>query len=113
MKRIFKMLKMTHRESHLQLKLSMYSGYIDVDKEALKISVDNVFVMKCINVLFYIRRDPSDIKRTASSLSWYPDGARKIAVAYSILEFQKSQLDTPMDSYIWDIGEDTELLVCH
>ncbi|XP_046856745.1 dynein intermediate chain 3, ciliary-like [Xenia sp. Carnegie-2017] len=54
---------------------------------------------KTINVF----RDPSDIKRTASSLSWYPDGARKIAVAYSILEFQKSQLDTPMDSYIWDI----------
>lgn len=52
-------------------------------------------------------RDQNEIKRTATSLSWYPDGARKLAVSYSILEFQKSQSDTPMDSYIWDIGKAT------
>lgn len=56
-------------------------------------------------------RDPNDIKRTATSLSWYPDGARKLAVSYSILEFQKSQSDTPMDSYIWDIGIDFLCLI--
>lgn len=50
-------------------------------------------------------RDPNEMKRTATSLSWYPDGAKKLAVSYSILEFQKSQSDTPMDSYIWDIGK--------
>lgn len=54
---------------------------------------------KTINVF----RDPNEIKRTATSLSWYPDGAKKLAVSYSILEFQKSQNDMPMDSYIWDI----------
>ena len=27
-------------------------------------------------------------KRTAQSLSWHPDGSRKIAVAYCFMEFQ-------------------------
>lgn len=54
---------------------------------------------KTINVF----RDPNEIKRTATSLSWYPDGAKKLAVSYSVLEFQKSHSETAMDSYIWDI----------
>ena len=49
-------------------------------------------------------RDPNEIKRTATSLSWYPDGGKKLAVAYSNLEFQQSAPDTSFDSYIWDIG---------
>lgn len=53
----------------------------------------------------FMFRDPNDIKRTATSLSWYPDGTQKLAVSYSILEFQKSSGDTCMDSYIWDIGK--------
>ena len=44
------------------------------------------------------------MKRTATSLSWYPESTRKLAVAYSILEFQQFAGDTSMDSYIWDIG---------
>ena len=51
-------------------------------------------------------RDPHDAKRTATSLSWYPESTRKLAVAYSILEFQKFAGETSMDSYIWDIGKD-------
>lgn len=47
------------------------------------------------------------MKRTATSLSWYPDSTRKLAVAYSILEFQQFAGETSMDSYIWDIGETT------
>lgn len=50
-------------------------------------------------------RDPHDMKRTATSLSWYPDSTRKLAVAYSILEFQQFAGETSMDSYIWDTGE--------
>eukprot|EP00054_Salpingoeca_dolichothecata_P018737 m.115500 g.115500 ORF g.115500 m.115500 type:complete len:584 (+) comp22988_c1_seq3:64-1815(+) len=46
-------------------------------------------------------RDPNEIKRTAVNLSWYPDGATKIAVAYSILEFQKAPAGASLDSYIW------------
>ncbi|XP_065327446.1 dynein axonemal intermediate chain 2 [Pelmatolapia mariae] len=54
---------------------------------------------KTVNVF----RDPNEIKRTVTSLSWQPDGGRKLAVAYSCLEFQKSSKDISLDSYIWDI----------
>ena len=50
-------------------------------------------------------RDPNEVKRTATSISWYPDGAKKLAVAYSLLEFQKHSTETCLDSYIWDIGK--------
>lgn len=54
---------------------------------------------KTINVF----RDQNEIKRTATHISWFPDGPRKLAVAYCNLEFQGSSADTSMDSYIWDI----------
>jgi len=47
--------------------------------------------------------DPNPIKRAASCVSWYPDDNHKIAVAYSILQFQKMPYNMCMDSYIWDI----------
>ena len=31
-------------------------------------------------------KDPSEIKRTACRISWFPDGGRKIAVAFSIMQ---------------------------
>ena len=55
-------------------------------------------------------RDPSDIKRTVSNISWYPDGANKIAVAYSALEFQKTSDVISFDSYIWDIGKPMQMI---
>uniref|UniRef100_A0A3B4FWB5 Dynein axonemal intermediate chain 2 n=1 Tax=Pundamilia nyererei TaxID=303518 RepID=A0A3B4FWB5_9CICH len=55
---------------------------------------------KTVNIFRY---DPNEIKRTVTSLSWQPDGGRKLAVAYSCLEFQKSSKDISLDSYIWDI----------
>ncbi|KAL4648624.1 dynein intermediate chain 2, axonemal-like [Arapaima gigas] len=54
---------------------------------------------KTINVF----RDPNEVKRTASSLSWHPDGNHKLAVAYSSLEFQRASKSMNFDSYIWDI----------
>lgn len=45
------------------------------------------------------------MKRTVTGLSWHPDGGRKLAAAYSCLEFQKASRDMTLDSYIWDIGE--------
>lgn len=48
-------------------------------------------------------RDPHQVKRTVTSLSWSPDRGRKLAAAYSSVVFQQtSQLST--DSYIWDVG---------
>uniref|UniRef100_A0A8C9XEF2 Dynein, axonemal, intermediate chain 2b n=2 Tax=Sander lucioperca TaxID=283035 RepID=A0A8C9XEF2_SANLU len=53
---------------------------------------------KTINVF----RDPNEVKRTVSCLSWHPDGG-KLAAAYSCLQFQRSSRDMSLDSYIWDI----------
>uniref|UniRef100_A0A4W4GBE0 Dynein, axonemal, intermediate chain 2b n=2 Tax=Electrophorus electricus TaxID=8005 RepID=A0A4W4GBE0_ELEEL len=54
---------------------------------------------KTVNVF----RDPNEVKRTATSLSWHPDGSCKLAVAYSSMEFQKVTKDMSYDSYIWDL----------
>eukprot|EP00118_Oscarella_pearsei_P004729 m.20661 g.20661 ORF g.20661 m.20661 type:complete len:748 (+) comp28058_c0_seq1:430-2673(+) len=50
-------------------------------------------------------RDPSGdgYKRTASSLSWHPDGALKLAVAHCELEFQKAPRGMCTHSYIWNL----------
>lgn len=54
-------------------------------------------------------KDPmstGDIKRTVSSVSWHPE-AGKIAVTYSILNFQDPRFTRsrlPPQSYIWDIA---------
>uniref|UniRef100_A0A4W5LUQ0 Dynein, axonemal, intermediate chain 2b n=1 Tax=Hucho hucho TaxID=62062 RepID=A0A4W5LUQ0_9TELE len=47
--------------------------------------------------------DPNKIKHTATSLSWHPVGSRKLAVAYSSLEFQNISKDISYNSYMWDI----------
>ncbi|NWI18554.1 DNAI2 protein, partial [Crypturellus soui] len=49
------------------------------------------------------KRDPNVTKRTATHLSWHPDGCKKLAVAYSSLEFQQNTKDMSFDSYIWDL----------
>ncbi|KAJ3116690.1 Dynein intermediate chain 2, axonemal [Phlyctochytrium bullatum] len=50
-----------------------------------------------------VYRDPNKIKRAASFVSWYPDEGHKIAVAYSILQFQQMPANICLDSYIWDV----------
>jgi dynein intermediate chain 2 len=40
-------------------------------------------------------RDPSPVTRAASYVSWFPDGARKVAVAYSIMHFQQQPEGMP------------------
>jgi dynein intermediate chain 2 len=48
-------------------------------------------------------RDPNPVKRSASYISWYPDDGHKIAVAYSILQFQQMPANMSFDSYIFDV----------
>ncbi|KAM9222042.1 dynein axonemal intermediate chain 2 [Leptosomus discolor] len=48
-------------------------------------------------------RDPNVTKRTATRLSWHPNTCKKLAVAYSSLEFQQNTKDMSFDSYIWDL----------
>jgi hypothetical protein len=41
-------------------------------------------------------RDPSSIKRTATSIDWHPEmSTSRIAVSYSILKFQDERLNSP------------------
>ena len=49
-------------------------------------------------------RDPNAMKRTVTHISWYPDGAARLAAAYSSLDFQKSSGEMSLESYIWELG---------
>lgn len=52
-------------------------------------------------------RDPSPVKRTATSINWHPEiSSSKVAVSYSIMNFQDNRFDDPnlsKQSYIWDV----------
>ena len=50
-------------------------------------------------------RDPCDPKRAVTHISWYPDGSKKLAAAYSVLEFQRYPEEMSIDSMIWDISK--------
>ena len=42
-------------------------------------------------------RDPSPVTRTATSVNWHPEGSNngKVAVSYSVLDFQDERLNNP------------------
>ena len=42
-------------------------------------------------------RDPSQVTRTATSVNWHPEGSNngKVAVSYSVLDFQDERLNNP------------------
>ena len=49
-------------------------------------------------------KDPAEVKRTVCSISWYPDGGKKLAVAFAIMQFQDWRMDGMSSlSYIWDV----------
>ena len=51
-------------------------------------------------------RDPSEVKRTATSIDWHPEGASngRIAVSYSILNFQDARFEhSKMSSSVCDV----------
>uniref|UniRef100_A0A667XJX1 Dynein, axonemal, intermediate chain 2b n=1 Tax=Myripristis murdjan TaxID=586833 RepID=A0A667XJX1_9TELE len=68
-----------------------------------KVKDNRMIVMECGQSSLCVCRDPNEVKRTVTGLSWHPDGNRKLAGAYSCLEFQKASKDMSFDSYIWDI----------
>ncbi|XP_062331286.1 dynein axonemal intermediate chain 2 [Osmerus eperlanus] len=76
--------------------IDIYQEYFE-DEEVVENSEEQPSA-KTINVF----RDPNEVKRTATSVSWHPDGS-KLAVAYSSLEFQKATKDMSLDSYLWNI----------
>ncbi|XP_005412284.1 PREDICTED: dynein intermediate chain 2, axonemal isoform X1 [Chinchilla lanigera] len=77
--------------------IDIYQEYFD-DEEEVEVT-EEASSAKTINVF----RDPQEIKRTATHLSWHPDGNRKLAVAYSCLDFQRAPVGMSHESYIWDL----------
>eukprot|EP01086_Lenisia_limosa_P012147 TRINITY_DN3975_c0_g1_i1.p1 TRINITY_DN3975_c0_g1~~TRINITY_DN3975_c0_g1_i1.p1 ORF type:complete len:515 (-),score=76.23 TRINITY_DN3975_c0_g1_i1:1-1488(-) len=53
-------------------------------------------------------RDPLSTLRSPTSYSFHPEGDNKVAVAYSIMEFQRGGPDLPLSSFIWDLSNPTE-----
>jgi len=50
-------------------------------------------------------KDPDPVKRTVSNISWYPDGGKKLAVAFSIMQFQDRRMEQcSINSFIWDVN---------
>ncbi|XP_015425985.1 PREDICTED: dynein intermediate chain 2, axonemal [Myotis davidii] len=78
--------------------IDIYQEYFD-DEDAVEVT-EEAPSAKTINVF----RDPQEIKRSATHLSWHPDGNRKLAVAYSCLNFQRAPEGMSHDSYIWDLA---------
>uniref|UniRef100_A0A8B9BZ91 Dynein axonemal intermediate chain 2 n=1 Tax=Anser brachyrhynchus TaxID=132585 RepID=A0A8B9BZ91_9AVES len=78
--------------------IDIYEEYFGEEEEAEL--EDESPSAKTINVI----RDPNVTKRTATHLSWHPDRCKKLAVAYSSLEFQQNTEDMSLDSYIWDLA---------
>ncbi|XP_023418650.1 dynein axonemal intermediate chain 2 isoform X3 [Cavia porcellus] len=77
--------------------IDIYQEYFD-DEEEVEVT-EEASSAKTINVF----RDPQEIRRTATHLSWHPDGNRKLAVAYSCLDFQRAPVGMSHESYIWDL----------
>lgn len=76
--------------------IDIYEEYFD-DVEMQ--DTDDIPSAKTINLF----RDPSEVKRTAAHISWYPDGPSRLAVAYCNLEFESSNPRASMQSYIWNV----------
>eukprot|EP00056_Hartaetosiga_gracilis_P004200 m.72507 g.72507 ORF g.72507 m.72507 type:complete len:579 (+) comp11741_c0_seq1:115-1851(+) len=76
--------------------IDIYEEYFPEESESASLDAPSA---QMLNVF----RDPNDPPRSISSLSWYPDGGRKLAAAYSILEFQKAPTNISYHSYIWDL----------
>ncbi|NXJ85750.1 DNAI2 protein, partial [Trogon melanurus] len=77
--------------------IDIYEEYFE--EEEVAEAEDEPPSAKTINVI----RDPNLTKRTAAHLSWHPNTCKKLAVAYSSLEFQQNMKDMSFDSYIWDL----------
>ncbi|NXS62969.1 DNAI2 protein, partial [Brachypteracias leptosomus] len=90
--------------------IDIYEEYFE-EEEMVEVEDEPPYA-KTINIISHLtsffgvllsKRDPNMTKRTATHLSWHPDSCKKLAVAYSSLEFQQSLKDMSFESYIWDL----------
>ncbi|KAJ3384875.1 Dynein intermediate chain 2, axonemal [Lobulomyces angularis] len=76
---------------------------IDIYEEYFIDETDTLVTEEPIAKSLNVYKDPNPVKRCASYVSWYPEDGTKIAVAYSVLQFQKMPQNMCLDSYIWDV----------
>uniref|UniRef100_A0A8C7FK54 Dynein, axonemal, intermediate chain 2b n=1 Tax=Oncorhynchus kisutch TaxID=8019 RepID=A0A8C7FK54_ONCKI len=74
-----------------------------------KVEKDKHYFSTIMQLVLKGRENPNKIKHTATSLSWHPDGSRKLAVAYSSLEFLKVSKDISYNSDIRNIESQSGL----
>ncbi|XP_071429748.1 dynein axonemal intermediate chain 2 [Pithys albifrons albifrons] len=77
--------------------IDIYEEYFEEDEEQEEEEIPSA---KTVSVL----RDPNEVRRMATHLSWHPDACKELAVAYCSLDFQDKRSDMSFDSYIWDLG---------
>ncbi|NXI91928.1 DNAI2 protein, partial [Psophia crepitans] len=89
--------------------INIYEEYFGEEEEEVEDeppSAETINVISKLTSFFDVllsKRDPNVPKRTATHLSWHPNTCKKLAVAYSSLEFQQNMRDMSFDSYIWDL----------
>lgn len=52
-----------------------------------------------------VYKDPCNIKRPITHLSWSADGGVRLAATHCNLEFQRASPELSTHSYIWEIGK--------
>jgi dynein intermediate chain 2 len=83
--------------------IDLYEMYFDdVDEGAIEDAEPPSCKTLCV------LRDPNQIRRSATCISWHPENAHKLAVAYSIQQFQQIPDKMSTSSYIWDVTSPNE-----
>ena len=78
--------------------LNIYEKYFRIDDDPI---VENTDPLKTVNVI----RDPQQIARMVTDVSFSPANPSKIAAAYASCNFGALTLDTNKESYVWDLSK--------
>lgn len=82
--------------------IDLFEQYFESKEE--KVAAAESHTSKTVAVF----RDPNEIKRQANYITWHPEGPNKLAVAYSVLNFQQMPANMPIMSYVWDVNNPNE-----
>lgn len=85
--------------------VDIYENYFDKDEEEEESTTEPPSAK---TVCVFRDRKAGDFKRAATKISWHPDGTSKLAVAYSIMQFQQMPENMPVSSFIWDVNSPNE-----
>jgi dynein intermediate chain 2 len=82
--------------------VDIYEEYDDNEERELRVEPPSARTLS-------VFKDPNAIKRTVCDISWHPDGGKKVAGAYAVMQFQHWRMDTMSNiSYIWDVNHPNE-----